>query len=354
MRYWVWILLLSLVIFRFLTTQKTYSNGTKLRISGQITQEPTVFSNSQRIFLSGLKIYIERFPEVRYGDRVVVEGVVEDGELKNPKLLSHSDTNNILIKFKRSLVSFWQNTLPEPHSALVAGITLGYKANLPQSFSDELRSTGTSHVVVASGMNVTFVAGFLLSLLILIMPRPKALLFSALGIISYCIITGLEAPIVRAAIMAGFIFMAQISGRVSQTVRVLFLTVFLMLLIKPAWITDIGFILSFAATLSLVLFESKVNSKLSFVPEVFRESLSTSITAQIGVAPIIFLTFGQFNLLSPLINALVLWTVPLIMIIGGVGGIVGLILPELGKIILYLCYPLTSWFIWIIHLFGNI
>jgi hypothetical protein len=88
------------------------------------------------------------------------------------------------------------------------------------------------------------------------------------------------------------------------------------------------------------------------VPGIFREGFSTSLAAQIGVAPILFVTFGQFNLLSPIINALVLWTIPPITIIGGIGGIIGLMIPFFGKLILLLSYPLTSWFIWIVELFS--
>ena len=81
------------------------------------------------------------------------------------------------------------------------------------------------------------------------------------------------------------------------------------------------------------------------VPGVIRESLSTSLAAQIGVGPILFVTFGQFNLLSPVINALILWTVPILMLIGSISGIVSLIWPALAKLILYLAFPLTFWFI---------
>jgi len=124
-----------------------------------------------------------------------------------------------------------------------------------------------------------------------------------------------------------------------------------MLLIKPIWITDLGFILSFVATASLMLFQKRINSLLKFVPNILREGLSTSLAAQIGVAPIIYATFGQFNIFSPLINALVLWTIPYIMILGAIGGIVGLVIPILGKVILLIAFPLVWWFVGIVNLF---
>ena len=106
-----------------------------------------------------------------------------------------------------------------------------------------------------------------------------------------------------------------------------------MLLINPGWISDLGFILSFAATLSLILFESKVRRYVRFMPSLIKEGFSTSFAAQILIAPILFFTFGQFNILSPFINALVLWTIPYITIIGMIGGVAGLIVSPVGKMI---------------------
>jgi len=207
-------------------------------------------------------------------------------------------------------------------------------------------------VVVASGMNVTLVASFLMAVLVLFLPRRQAVPAALLGIWAYSLLSGFDAPIVRAAIMGSIAFSAQALGKLSSAARALALSALTMLIIWPQWLTDLGFILSFVATASLILFERRVARLVRFVPGIFREGFSTSLAAQIGVAPILFATFGQFNLLSPVINALILWTVPAITIVGGIGGMIGLTVPFLGKLILLLTYPLTSWFIWIVNLFA--
>jgi competence protein ComEC len=125
-----------------------------------------------------------------------------------------------------------------------------------------------------------------------------------------------------------------------------------MLAVNPGWVSDLGFILSFVATGSLMLFEKDVDSKLRFVPGIFREGLATSLAAQIGVAPILIFTFGRFNLLSPIINGLVLWTIAPITVLGLVAGIVSLFVPLVGKLILFLIYPLSAWFVWVVELFN--
>ena len=348
MKYIIWIFLIFLVIFRYFTTRPVYQNGQRLRVTGTVNLEPTIYSYQQKITLEGLKFFLPKYPEIYYGDKIIVQGTVNNGELTNAELLKFETSNNFLIVFKKKLISFWQRVLPEPDASLVGGIVLGYKSALPRSFSDALKKTGTTHIVVASGMNVTFTATFLMLVLTQAVSRRKAIILASVGILGYCVLTGFEAPVIRAAIMVMFMLAAQLTGRVAQAWKGLLVSGLLMLIVKPAWLADIGFILSFTATASLMLFEEKINGFIHFVPGIFRESLSTSLAAQIGVAPILFVTFGQFNILSPIINALVLWVVPLIMIIGSIGGLVGLLVPALGQLMVYLVYPLTAWFIFVV------
>lgn len=352
MKYFFWLLIVFLIIFRFFTTQPKYSDGDKVRITARVSSEPIRYTTSQGLTLAGLRIYLPNFPEINYGDNVVVEGIVEDGKLKNAELISLKPTTGILYKTRKRIIETYQKSLPEPHASLVAGVTIGSKSSLPKAFWESLKKTGTAHVVVASGMNVTLVAGFLIGILILFLPRRKAIPLALSGVWIYSLLSGFDAPIVRAAIMGSIAFMAQGLGRLYVAWRALFLSAAAMLIIRPDWITDLGFILSFVATASLMLFERKIARLIHFVPGIFREGLSTSLAAQVGVAPILFITFGQFSLLSPVINALILWTIPIITILGGLAGIVGLFSAFLGKVILLLCFPLTTWFIWIVKIFG--
>ena len=352
MRYVFWIFLIILVFVRIITTQPDFSDGDRVRISTKVSSEPIRYDTSQRLILFGLKTYLPNYPEINYGDKVVVEGIVDDGKLTVPTLISLELATGRLYKTRNNIIKVYQKSLPEPHSSLLAGLTLGSKAGLPASFWEALKKTGTAHVVVASGMNVTLVTSFLIGILIIFLPRRKAIPLALVGVWSYSLLSGFDAPIVRAAIMGSIVVTAQAFGRLQTASRALFLSAALMLIIKPDWITDIGFILSFVATGSLMLFERKIASLIHFVPGIFREGLSTSLAAQIGVAPILYATFGQFSLLSPIINALVLWTIAPITIIGGIGGVLGLISVTIGKMIIFLAYPLTTWFIWIVGVFG--
>jgi len=344
--------MILLVFFRFVLTRPVYKNGQTVRITSRVLQEPVRYPFSQIISVAGLTVSLPLFPEITYGDRVVVEGKVERGKLVNGNLKTVIESRNWFYEFRKKIIDFYQKSLPEPSASLISGMVLGSKASIPEKFWEDLKNTGTAHVVVASGMNVSIVAGFLLGLFVLFLPRRRAIPLVLGGIGLYCVLSGLDAPIIRAAIMGTVALLAQEAGRVASAWRALLLSALMMLIVKPLWLTDLGFILSFVATASILIFEVKIRSKLSFVPGVLREGLSVSLAAQIGVAPILFVTFGQFNILSPVINALILWTVPPITILGAIGGMAGLILPGVGRMMMYLLYPFTWYFVKVVEVFG--
>lgn len=350
MKYLFWLVIFSLIFIRFQTTKPKYKNGDFVRISSKVYSEPIAYEKEQYIVLQGLKIYLPKYPQITYGDFLVVEGIVDDGKLKNPKLVN-VESGKFLSKFRKNIIDFYKSSIPEPYSSLVAGIVIGSK-NMPEKFWDVLKATGTAHVVVASGTNVTMTINFIITSLTYFMNRKKVIWVTLVSILMYVAISGFDAPIVRAALMGSIILVGQLGGRVVDTWRILFLSASIMLIMKPIWLFDLGFILSFVATTSLMLFQNRIDSFLKFVPNILREGLSTSIAAQIGVAPIIFATFGQFNLLSPFINALILWTVSYIMIFGAVAGVVGLTVPILGRLILFALFPFLLWFIKILEIFS--
>ena len=354
-KYLLWFLLIIILVIRviyFYKNQPSYPDGTRIRITSRISSEPIRYSSSQFLKLQGFKIYLPSYPEVYYGDQVVVDGTVKDGELKDPKLVGVKESKIFLYSIREQLIDFYQKNLPQPHSSLIAGVTIGSKASIPKDFWEALKKTGTAHVVVASGMNVTLVSQFLISFLALLFPRRRAIPMALMGVWSYAILSGFDAPIIRASIMGSLVFVAQEIGRLNFSLRALFMTAFAMLFVKPDWLTDIGFMLSFAATLSLILFEPKVDRFFKKIPAIIRKDFSTSLAAQVGVVPILYFGFGQFNVLSPVINAMVLWTIVPITIIGMVGGILGLIFEPVGRAVLLLVYPLTSWFVWILRIFN--
>jgi competence protein ComEC len=339
-------------LYQLFSIPKTeYKDGDFVRINSKVLNEPRRYETIQGLKLEGMWLYLPSYPEISYGDRIVVEGKVDGEELQDPVLLGVKEATGPLFRVRKKLLAIYQRTLPSPHNSLVSGFVLGSKATIPKDFWEDLKHTGTAHVVVASGMNVSLVAKFLIIFLTTFLLRRRAIILSLTGIWFYALLAGFDAPIIRAAVMGSISFVAEALGRVSSAWRGLFLAALVMLIINPIWITNLGFILSFVATGSLMIFEAPIRSKLGKLPHIFKEGLSTSLAAQIGVAPILFVTFGYFNIWSPVINSLVLWTVAPVTVISATGGVLALLIQPLGQLILWLAFPMTWWFVFMVELF---
>ena len=132
------------------------------------------------------------------------------------------------------------------------------------------------------------------------------------------------------------------------------LAAFIMIMINPFVLTDIGFQLSFMATTGIILFKDSLQRFLVRIPSPFSEDLTTTIAAQLLVVPIIFFHFGQISVISVFVNTLVLWTVPLATILGFGIAIFGLFLEPFGQIIAWIAWVPLSIFTVVVEIFAKI
>lgn len=240
--------------------------------------------------------------------------------------------------------------LPSPQAQLLSGIVLGEKKSLPPQFQLALRDTSTLHIVVVSGQNLSMVAGFFLALSGLI-KREAAIMLAFGAIIFYTLLTGAQVPILRAAIMVSFSFLAQIFGRQNDSFWVLIVTAAIMLLVNPGWILDLSFQLSFMATMGLVVISPVLNRYLKSIP-LLGQDLAVTLGAQVMVAPIILQNFHQLSLVSVFTNIMVGWTVPFIMILGALFIIISFMSQFLGQILALVVGVLLTYFVYIVQFFS--
>jgi len=256
--------------------------------------------------------------------------------------------------FRAWLEEIFLRTLPDKEASLLAGIVLGSQKDLPFSFYEALRQSGTLHLVVASGMNVTILGKVVLDIFLKRFRRGTAVLASLLCILIYTFLAGGEAPIVRAAIMGSLAFSAQVFGRQYWAGWALFLTLSLMLLISPDLLFQVGFQLSAAATAGLIFLSPLINRlfKSRFLGLV-EADLTETVSAQLAVMPLLLAHFGQFNFLSVFPNVLVAALVPLLMRLGGILLIAGMVSQALAQIIAWLVWVPLRYMVLVIEFFGQ-
>lgn len=362
--YFILITVLTLRFWYFYANRPQFEAGQRLNFETTIFSQPQLVG-SQQSFIANyhnqkIKIITSRFPELNYSDYIFISGLISSQhdrvimyfpEIKTtqkPAGIWQSGLKSINI-FREKIISLLSTTLPSPASSLMLGIIFGIKEQMPQNFSNNLKVTGVFHVIAASGMNVALVGGFVSGLLAIFLKRQIAIGLSILAIFVYCLLAGMEPSIVRASIMGAIVFSSQILGRQNLAANSLFLTGFLMLLIDPTLLSDVGFQLSFVATFGILYIKPLLNKKEGIFSEV-----ATTIAVQIATLPILMANFGIYSIWSILVNAAVLWTVPIIMIFGGIGTVLGLILKPLGQCLIMIGYPLLLYFELIVNFFGKL
>lgn len=355
------VFLISILALRFVHSSShkpSYKEGQEINLVTVLNSQPRAFQKSQRFEVKGIKILALAFPQYFYGDKLKIVGTLKDGVLIFPQIevLERGGGNFVLRSLnslRKRLIKLFESFLPEPTASLFLGIFLGVKRTLPRDFYTALRKTGVLHVVVASGMNVTMVAAFSLTLLNLIFKRRGSLILTVLAILFYSALSGFDAPIVRATIMGIVVILGEFFGRLNFRVLSLFLAGYLMTFLEPDLIFDLGFQLSFASTAGLIFIKPLLPIKEEGRFQVLKGDLTTTISAQITTLPILLANFGQYQVLSLVVNALVLWTTPILMAFGGIVAVAGLIFPFLGQIFAFLALPFLFYFEKMVLFFGQ-
>lgn len=247
--------------------------------------------------------------------------------------------------------------LPEPNASLLNGILFGVPVKTSRVFYEQLKAVGLLHIVVLSGMNIT-----ILSTIIIYITRSfgkkLSLVMSILGTFIFIIFVGPKAPIVRAGIMGVLTSVSLSYGRRTHGLYMAFISVLIIVLVKPSWLTTISFQLSYGATLGIMLFGAysfkKPNSLRERMMQAVLKNLRTSVAAQLFTTPIIFLYFKQVSLLAPLSTLLVSFLVAPVMIVGFLTAVLGKIHWYAGLLPSYLAYGLTHYMVFIIETLSKI
>lgn len=259
---------------------------------------------------------------------------------------------DVFQNYRQALDERISGFLPSPQAELLSGILLGQNKNLPGRLKLALRDTSTLHIVVASGQNLSLVAAFFLSLSGLI-KRKQAITLSLLAVVLYTLLTGVQVPVLRAAVMFTLASLAQIFGRQREGWWVLAVTAALMLLVNPRWIGDLSFQLSFLATFGVVVVSPVFLKYLRKIP-IIGQDLAVTLAAQVMVMPVIAANFHQISLVSLAANALVLWTISFVMIGGTLMLVSGTVFGLLGQLVAIGVNVLLAYFIYIVQFFANL
>ncbi len=231
--------------------------------------------------------------------------------------------------------------LPKRNAGLVNAVLLGDKTDFTLKDQNNFSSAGLAHVVAVSGMHLAFLA----NLMIFIFGRKLSAFISIPILILFTLVVGAPPSIVRALIMQIMFISATIIKREADSVTSLCIAMFVILFCNPYTVLDIGFQLSFSATLGLIIYSGKFNNLLISHIKIknkrikraiafFASTLSGTLSAILFTTPIIFWNFKVISIVAPISNLLLIWAVTALFY-GSITGIaISFVSINLGQIVM--------------------
>ncbi|MGE5463413.1 MAG: ComEC/Rec2 family competence protein [Syntrophothermus sp.] len=330
---------------------QVYHYGDIVRLRGKVKTPPENEDFSYRDYLAAQHIH---------SYMTNAEVTVLPGNGGNPILRA-------LYAFKeKSLENIYQ-LFPDPESSLLAGILLGVDTGLTDELQQAFKDTGTAHIIAISGFNMSIIAGLFVVLFSRFLGPRRGALLAVAGIVLYTVMVGASAAVVRAALMGTLALFAVQVGRRQLALNTLLGVALLMCIVNPLYIWDVGFQLSFFATLGLILyadpftrfsnrlltrlFPSSVGEKFA---ELFAEFVLLTLAAQLTTIPIMAYQFQRISLVSFIANPFILPPQPAVMILGGLAVLLSHIWLPLGQLAALIAWPFVVYTIRAVELFDKV
>ena len=252
----------------------------------------------------------------------------------------------------RDLVVAGGATMSERHRALYLGLVIGDDRFQPLGQQLNFRSAGLTHLLAVSGQNVAFVLAVARAPLGLLGRRSR-LLVTVVVLLVFAVVTRMEPSVMRATAAALLAVWAAASGRQRSGVIILSLAVAGVLCLDPFLVDSVGFQLSVAASLGILLLGPAIEQRLPG-PGWFGTPVATTLSAQIGVSPLLSAYFGPISVLSIPANLLAGWAAALVMTLGLTAGVVAGMLPDqLATVLQMPTVALLRWLDWVALLGGR-
>jgi len=361
-----------------------YKNNRLYAVKGFITSEPVFKINKTSFVLRAEEVsfhnlktktcgdtltYIRGRAGLKFGDALIVRGSLyrpfkSPGQNNYRNYLANQGVYSILnaayfiklnfpktqglegfaLSLKNKIEEVIFRYLSPISASILEAMILGEKKNIPPLVYQAMMQSGTVHILVVSGFNVSIVF-FLIALFLklLRLPRKMRIYFSLPLLALYCLITGASNPVVRATIMGMVFLCAYLFKREPDIYLSLSLAALFILGLNPRQLFDVGFQLSFVSVISLVALYPRLrallkvdNLRAKFIRPLLEAALVSS-SAWLGTAGFIAYYFRIFSPVKVLANIFIVPLAALITLSGFTLVIFGCLSPALAWLFAYPC-----------------
>lgn len=280
------------------------------------------------------------------------KGIVLTGSCAGNSLSAYENHNKPLnyhlLSYKYKLTDLLWNILPNDVGAFIAGIVFGEKDLLSSELNSEFRITGTSHILVVSGLHVAIWSGFIYYLLKKLMSAKAATVISIAFILLFMAFTGFTPSVVRAGVMMIIHYLAVMCGERPDSLNTLGIAALIISVLSPFSVYSVGTVFSFASVLGILLMNEYINPTVKRLishikPKIIRKivdfiisTVLVTLSAQIFTFPVSVLYNIDFSFISVISNFFITVFSTIAMVCGGFGTILLSFAPDflLTKILL--------------------
>lgn len=328
-----------------------YEYGEVIRLRGQLKTPPENEEFSYRDYLArqGIHSYMTKTEVTRLPGN------------------NGSFINKVIYSFKSDLVENTYKIFQDPEASLFAGILFGVDTGLPKKLQDAFKNTGTAHIIAISGFNIAIIAGLFFSFFKWALKNERlGAALAVLFVFLYAFLVGGDPAVMRAAIMGSLSLFARQVGRRNAGINTLAVVALIMALINPLTLWDVGFQLSFFATLGLILYaepfsiitarfiERITKQENSALTNIINDNVILTLAAQVMTIPLMAYYFQRFSLISFIANPFILPVQPAVMILGGLAVFVSLVILPLGQLLAWVAWPFAGYTIRVVEFFDRV
>lgn len=353
------ILIIVLRLYLIHTTRGKLAVGTSVKIIKTVNNNLLIDKGQGYIDSGDIWIKLPKNLNLQNGDRILTIGKLDSPVIINDKskfllISGHIEIKKHSVGYPTKLREKLLSWIPGDEGSLAVGLLFGGTGYMSRTTTAYFRRAGISHILAASGYNVSLAATWITTLCVMLIGKKWGFWPSVLGIWIYVWLAGPTPAVIRAAVMATAAIVGLLAGRETDVGWWLILTALLMLAYNPVWISDVGFLLSFASMAGLIWIQPllRIPGLPKYLLEVW-EMLSVTLTAQLVTMPLILYFFGNISVIAPVSNLAVLWLVPPVMQVLGVTMLFGLFVPALGQILAYLAWPELHYIVETTKFLGN-
>lgn len=222
-----------------------------------------------------------------------------------------SDFVQGLYNFRDKLYIKYSKALDEKKASIIMACCYGDTKYLSFDQKKEFNELGISHIISVSGFHIAVVYKFLEVFL--------GVKLSLIVAFIYMIFTGAKAATIRAFIMILVLKFSKITYRNYDSLSALSLAGLMLIILKPYYILDIGFNLSFLATLGIILYNKKFQRYMYRIPQSINEPLSMTLSAQVFSMPYVMCTIKNVSMFFIPANLILIPIYSIVILLGNIG-----------------------------------